>query len=79
MTITYNNRDTELTSIEQMKSLISEAMREDIRRSLTVTPNTNIDNNNRLYAQHSRVKEVKSKIYAAHLKLTNDFRTSIYK
>jgi hypothetical protein len=79
VTITYNDKEVTLSSYEDIEALLTEALAEDVRRFLTINANTNINTNNSNYANRSRVKEVKAKIYSAYLKLTDDYRESIYK
>ncbi|MGT2667568.1 ZmpA/ZmpB/ZmpC family metallo-endopeptidase [Streptococcus rifensis] len=78
ITITYKDQERSLSSYGEIEALLQEALDEDVRRFLTLSPSTNINLNNRNYNSSSRVKEVKAKIFNAYLTLTDDFRESIY-
>ncbi|MDO4432317.1 MAG: ZmpA/ZmpB/ZmpC family metallo-endopeptidase, partial [Aerococcaceae bacterium] len=70
VTINHNGRDITITSYAEMKQLIEEATREDLRLFVA--------NNSSSYSSQSRVKALKAKIFNAYLRSTNDFRDSIY-
>lgn len=78
VTINFNGQDVVIDSIDKIKDLMEVAIAEDTRRFLTINENTNIARNNSFYAQNSKVKELKAKIFNAYLRQTNDFRDSIY-
>ncbi|MET3559158.1 LPXTG-motif cell wall-anchored protein [Streptococcus rupicaprae] len=78
VSINYKGGTVDITSSEQLKTLMQEAVNEDLQRFLGTDEAVKSAQNNNSYARASRVKELKAKIFNAYLRQTDDFRTSIY-
>ena len=75
ITITFNNKTTQVTSVAQLQTLMDDAVAYDLEMVYV----TSGGYNNVMQSYNTQVEKLKAAIYTAYLQETDDFTTSIYK